>query len=328
MKKFITVTSTLLMSTLFCMNLYAKSTTHSTEQPLDQIVVIINDEVITNSELNHAVEMAKVQMTQSHFPVPPTDVLRKQVMDQLINKKLQLQVAKQANVAITDQEIDKAIKHIAEENHLTSQELYQHINSDGMKTSDYREEIRDQMTLQKIEQMELMGHINITQEEVNAFMHSKAWQKNELKEYHLEDLLVPLSDTPSTEEIISAKKRAQAILSKLNQGKSFSEVEQSDAGGDRPLQGGDLGWRKLPEIPSVFADQVGRMQPNQFAGPIQAPNGFHIIRLVEVRNLAPQAAPSRKQVEELLFQRKFAEAVQTWVSKLRGQAFIVTNPGQ
>ncbi|TAK73371.1 MAG: hypothetical protein EPO11_08540 [Gammaproteobacteria bacterium] len=326
MKNVLMIMSMLLCSLLVCTNVYAKN--KQSEQALDQIVAIINDDVVTKSELNHAIDMVKLQMTQGHQPVPADSVLQKQVLDQLINKKLQLQLAKQANIAITDTEVDKAINHIAQQNNMSVKDLYQHINSDGMKTDDYRAEIHDQMTLQKIEQSELMNHITVTPEEVTAFMHSKEWQNNALKEYHLEDIMIPFSDTPSTEEILSSKKRAQAVLTKLNDGKTFAEVEQSDTGGDRALQGGDLGWRKLPEIPSVFAEKVAHMRANQIAGPIQAPNGFHIIRLIEVRSISTQAAPGRKQVEELLFQRKFAEAVQVWVSKLRGQAFIVTNPNQ
>ena len=116
------------------------------------------------------------------------------------------------------------------------------------------------------------------------------------------------------------------MLTQLKQGKNFHEVAQAESGDSRALQGGDLGWRKLPEIPSAFVTQVTQMQVNDIGGPIQTPNGFHLIRLVDARALGgKQEQPSKKQIEQLLLQRKFEEAVQNWISKLRNQAFVVIN---
>jgi peptidyl-prolyl cis-trans isomerase SurA len=321
MKK-VLITGLLLCSTLLC----ASSNAKKNEQPLDQIIAVINDDVVTKTEFNRALATAKVQIVQERVPMPPENVLDKQVLDQLINKKLQLQIAKLANINVTDTDLNNAVQHIAEQNHMSVKELYQRINHEGMSTTDYRTEMHDQMTMQKLQQQEIVSHITITPQEVATFLHSKAWQNNTSKEYRLEDILIPVAEAPSTTEIVTARKRAENVMTRLNQGKSFQQVAQSESGDTHALQGGDLGFRKLPEIPSAFAEQVVTMKPKEIAGPIQAPNGFHIIRLVDVRATSEkQAAPDRKQVEELLLQRKFEEAVQNWVSKLRSQAFIVNN---
>jgi peptidyl-prolyl cis-trans isomerase SurA len=298
----------------------------SAEQPLDKMVAIVNDDVISGTELNHAVDTAKVQIAQEHVAAPPANVLQKQVLDQLINKKIQLQIAKQAGIEIKDADVDAAIAHIASQNHLSISSLYEHINQEGMTTSEYRHEIHDQMAMQKLQQQEVASKITISPQEVTNFMHSRTWQTNATKEYHLQDILIPFSDTPSTEEIAKAKKHADMVMAKIKQGQNFDQVALSESSGNQALQGGDLGWRQLPEIPTAFADQVVRMHPNDSAGPIQSPNGFHIIRLVEERALsAKQVATSRKAIESLLLQQKFEEAVQNWVSKLRSQAFVVIN---
>ncbi|RDI41491.1 peptidylprolyl isomerase [Aquicella lusitana] len=318
MKKIFMTGLIVILSATLCIKSYAKSA-----QELDQILVIVNDDVITQSELNQALSMMKMQIAQAQMPVPPEAILQKQTLDQLINKKLQLQIAKQAGVHITDNDLDKAIERIAAQNNVSIDALYQRINQEGMKTADYRNEIRDQMTLQKLQQQEVVNRITITPQEVDTFMHSKIWQSNGTKEYRLEDILIPLSDTPSPAEITEAKKRAMALITKLHQGQNFREVAQAESSEKHALEGGDLGWRKLPEIPSAFAEQVTRMQVKEIAGPIQTSNGFHIIRLTDARAATDaQATPNRKQVEELLMQRKFEEAMQNWVSKLRGQAFI------
>ena len=321
MKK-VLATCLLLCSTLLCVSSYAKKT----EQPLDQIIAIVNDDVVTKTEFNHALATAKIQIVQEQIPMPSANVLEKQVLDQLINKKLELQIAKLANVNVTDADLNEAVKHIAEQNSMSVNELYQRINQEGMSTASYRTEMHDQMTLQKLQQQEVVSHIIITPQEVTTFLNSKAWQNNNSKEYRLEDILIPVAEAPSSTEIAVARKHAEEVMAKLNQGQSFQQLAQSESGDAHALQGGDLGWRKLPEIPSTFADHVVAMKPKEISGPVQAPNGFHIIRLVNVRDSgSKQAAPDRKQIEQLLLQRKFEEAVQSWVSKLRSQAFIVNN---
>ncbi|OGT41018.1 MAG: hypothetical protein A3F42_06800 [Gammaproteobacteria bacterium RIFCSPHIGHO2_12_FULL_37_34] len=301
---------------------YAKTT----EQPLDNVVAIVNDDVITQTELNHDLDIVKTQITRAQMPIPTNDVLQKQVLDQMINKTLQLQLAKLGGIDINDADLDKAVADIAERNQLSVKILYQHIQEEGMSTTDYRKEMRERLIIQKLQQQEVSNRISISSQEVTNFIHSKAWQNNSAKEYHLEDILIPISDAPSTEELLTAKKRALAVLAQLNQGKDFRKVAQAESGDSHALKGGDLGWRKIPEIPSAFAATVLNMQTKSIAGPIQTPNGFHIIRLAEVRSIGgKQVAPSRKQIEQLLLQRKFEEAVQNWISKLRNQAFIVVN---
>src|SRR3990167_3268182 len=320
MKKVILI-SLFLLSMMFTVCSFAKTT----EQALDQLVAIVNDDVITKTELNHAMIIAKMQITQEQLPMPTDADLQKQVLDQIINKKLQIQLAKQAGIEISTINLNQAIEHVAKENNMSVNTLYEHVNQTGMSTSDYRNEIRDQLTMQKLQQQEIVTHINISPHEVDRFLQTKAWKnKNTTNEYRLEDILIPFSDKPSTQEITSVKKHATAILTKLHQGESFEEITRSQSS---ELQGGDLGWRKLSEIPAIFAVQIAHMHPKEIAGPIQAPNGLHIIRLADVRPItAPQSPPNRKQVEEFLFQKKFADALQTWLSKLRSQAFIVTNP--
>ena len=318
MKKLIT---TLLCATsILCLPAFAE------KQPLDQTVAIVNDDVISKTELTKALSNAKMMIAQEHAGPTSANVLKKQVLDQLINKKIQLQIAKQAGVQVSNAEVEKAISRIAEQNHMSASDLYARINQDGMNTEEYRSEIRDQMTMQRLQQQEVASKMTITPQEVNNFMHSRAWQTNASKEYHLQDLLIPLNDSPSTEDVQKAKAHADELMAQIKQGKNFEQITLAESQSNQPLQGGDLGWRQLPEIPSAFADQVVHMKTSNVAGPIQTPNGFHIIRLVESRALdAKQMATSRKVIENQLLQQKFEQAVHNWVSKLRSQAFVVVN---
>jgi len=321
MKKILMI-SLLLGSFISQTGIYAKTN----EQPLDKMIAIVNDDVITRSELNHALETAKMQMAQEHAATPPIAVLQKQVLNQLINKKIQLQIAQQAGVTVPDKELNAAIAQIAERNHMTIDELYERLSTDGMAKDDYRNQLRDQLVLQKLQQHEVASKLTVTPQEVTNFINSHAWQKNSDKEYHLQDMLIPLAEAPTVDEIVQAKNHADDLAAKIRQGQSFEQIAMAESPDGKSLQGGDLGWRKLPEIPGAFAEEVVRMQPHTIAGPIQTPNGFHIIHLVESRTLnAKQAADSRKMIEMQLLEQKFEEALQTWVSKLRGQSFVVIN---
>ncbi|MBV8803097.1 MAG: peptidylprolyl isomerase [Gammaproteobacteria bacterium] len=296
---------------------------------LDKIVVVLNNSVITQTELNEALTKAKNQLIGTQTPLPAEDILRKQVLDQLINRKLQLDLAQQANIQINDKEIDKAVETIATRNHISTENLYASVANQGLSRTEYRQELHDEMTIQKVQQDAVASKITITPQEVDDFMRSAAWLAHNTKEYHLEDILVALPENPSSQDIAAAKTRADNLLIKLHQGTPFREVAVSESGESNALQGGDLGWRKLPEIPSAFSNSLIQAQANDIIGPIQTANGFHIVHIAGIRKSAEaEGTPKNKHqlVQQLLFQRKFEEALQSWITKIRSEAFINMHP--
>lgn len=316
---------TLLLLSFICIShpLFAASN----PQSLDKMIAVVNDDVITTSELNQAMQIAKSQLSSQNVSMPPDHIFKKQVLDQLINKKVQLQMAKQSGIDISDTELDHAIKQIATQNSMSVDTLYKQINQEGLSTHDYRAEMHDQLLIQKLQQSEIASKITISPQEVNTFMNSQVWHNNSAKEYRIEDILIPVSDTPSPDDLAKAKNIATNLVSKLKQGGDFHKIAQTESGQKNALQGGDLGWRNLPEIPSAFTEEVSHMNKSDVAGPIQTPNGFHIIRLADVRAKdGGKQKLDRKAVENLLLQQKFEEAMQGWVSKLRSQAFINVEP--
>lgn len=315
--------SLLLLFLSISLNAFAKNV-----QSLDRIVAVVNDDVVTRSELDRALDIVGKQLTQEKNMTSDKKELQKQVLNQLINKKIQLQIAEQAGIRATEEDLNNAIGHIAQQNHMSTNTLYQRLHEEGMTTKDYRNEIREQITLGKLQRQQINSRITVSPQEVTSFMHSQMWQSNGSKEYHLEDILIPISDTPSTEEIKKAKAQADAVLAKLRHGQNFNTIAQAESGSSQALQGGDLGWRSLAEIPSAFAEQAANMKVKEINGPIQTPNGFHIIRLAGKRSTATKENKNtlnQQQIEQLLMQQKFEEALQNWVSKLRSQAFVKIN---
>lgn len=329
MKKFTLLVTSLLCSAFISMPSYAAKPAKANAQDLDKIIAIVNDDVVTRSELIHTMAALKMQMAQEQVPVPTDAVLQKQILDQLINKKLQLQVAKQVGIIISDADLDKAIQHIAEQNNMDIKTFYDRVNQEGIPTNDYRSEIHDQMVLQKIQQQQVVAHIVITKEEVNKFLKSNVWRRPQASapsEYQVVDILVPVSETASAADKAAAQKRAEMAFNQLKKGETIQQINQADklAG----VQSEDLGFRRPEEMPSIFADAIINLKPKDFSKPIEAPNGYHILKIVAIKSagVPEQVAPDFKQAENILMQRKFEEAVKVWVSKLRSQAFIVTNP--
>lgn len=316
----------LICTFLFCL-LGCRLSFANANQPLDTIAAVVNDDVITTSELNHAMELVKLQLFQEKASVPDAKVLQKKVLDELINKKLQLQLATQAGIKTTDAELNAAISGIAKQNNISVDDLYQRLNQEGMKTNDYRNEMRDQMTLHHLQQAEVINRIHITPQEIKSFMNSNLWQDQSTQEYHIEDLLVPLPDAPTPAQVMAAKKEARALAALYTPEQKLSALAKKlPAGTKVKVQTGDLGWRKMAEIPSIFSEQVQRMKAQEISEPIHAPNGFHVIRLSAVRSSNPNRANlNSKQVENLVMQRKFEQGVEQWLSKLRSTAFIVIN---
>ncbi len=309
----------------FLWNTYALA-----EQSLDRIVAVVNNGVIVESELNEAIGKIKTQMSASNISLPPEDALRKQVLDQLVTKRLQLQLADTAGMDITEEQVDKVILSIAEKNHLTVAQLYQELAKRGMNKKDYRKDMHDEYLVHQVQEKAVAPTINVSQQEVNDFLRSAAWQAHNNKEYHLEDILIALPDTPSTQDITNAKKRADALLIKLRNGTSFNEAAMAESGGTKALQGGDLGWRKLPEIPTAFSNPILLGKEGDIVGPIQTANGFHLIHIAGIRQAENEVKGDnqRQQVQQYLFERKFEEALQNWISKIRSEAFINMNPNK
>lgn len=304
--------------------LFYCSLSFASQERLDEIAAIVNDDIVTTSELKHAIHLLKLQMQQG---LPAENQLKNQVLTQLINKKLQLQLAKQANIAANNSELDKAIANIAQQNSMTSEELYSRLEQDGMTKSDYRRELKEQLVLHKLQQQEVVRRLNVTPQEIAAYKKNKSWQENTEKEFHVEDILLPISDNPSDKEIAAIKKHAQEAIGLLSDASSSEAIKKFLK--KQHIEKQNLGWRKIGELPSIFAEHVSRMSKNSVAGPIQAGNGFHILKLLAVRSIGGRNPTlSDKQIENLLLQKKFEEAVQNWLVKVRAQAFIKVKQGK
>ncbi|STY30948.1 peptidyl-prolyl cis-trans isomerase SurA [Legionella wadsworthii] len=268
--------------TLICILFAAVGVTEA-KQLLDKVVAVVNNGVITASELNKQVELTKKQIAAQKMQVPANSILRKQVLQHLIDVHVQLQMAKQHGITVDDTELNQAIEKIASSNHATLTQLREEIIRQGMTWEGYRENIRKEMILSHLQQKAVGKEAAVSNEQVEQYLKTEGGIVNRAAlTYHLQNIVIPLNEEPTSEEVKKAKSKADILLSKIKKGEDFSRLAIENSSGEFALEGGDLGERHLAELPELFAKEVVNMKAGQVSGPLRAGNGFQLIKLVSI----------------------------------------------
>ncbi len=273
-------------------------------ESLDKVVAVVNDNVITLSELDAKVGVMRQQILAKKMELPSDIELKKQVLQHLIDVELQLQLAKRNDITIDDTDLNEAIAKIAENNKISLTQLREELTKQGLNWDTYREDIRKEMILSRIQQKAVGQDIVITQHQVDDYL--KSYEQNEKKQqqtYHIQNIVIPLPESPTTTELTKAKEKAKMLLSKLKQGADFSRMAIAESSGEYALEGGDLGDRHLAELPEVFAQKVVEMNVGQVAGPIRTGNGFQLIKLVAVGGKEEHHEVTKAHVRHILLKQ-------------------------
>ncbi|WP_455209337.1 peptidylprolyl isomerase [Kaarinaea lacus] len=268
----------------------------------DRIVAIVNDDVITYVELTNELNVIKQQLRQQQTQLPPDSILEKQVLDRLVVTRIQLQHAEKRLLKVDDESLNQAIANIASQNGIDINAFRQALESNGMNYSEYRERVRDEMVIARLQQREVQRRINVTDQEIEDFLANQDLQDSSNEEYRLQHILLVVPEAAAAERIQAVKQKAQQLLVKLQSGEDFAQVAIADSDGQQALNGGDLGWRKLAEIPTLFSGLVRNMQVGELSDVIRSPSGFHIIKLAEKRSADVQHIVKQTLARHILIQ--------------------------
>jgi peptidyl-prolyl cis-trans isomerase SurA len=252
------------------------------KQLLDKVVAVVNNGVITASELNAQVELSRKQILAQKMQVPKESVLRKQVLQHLIDVDLQMQMAKQNGIRVDKTELNEAIERIATSNKLSVTQLREEIAKQGMSWKEYRHNMRKEIILSRLQQKAVGKEINVTNEQVEQYLKTDNHVDKSALTYHVQNIVIPLSEEPTTEDVKKARAASELLLSKIKKGEDFSSLAIEASSDEFALEGGDLGERHLAELPELFAKEVVRMKAGQVSGPIRAGNGFQLIKLIAI----------------------------------------------
>jgi peptidyl-prolyl cis-trans isomerase SurA len=272
--------------------LFPVSAVHAAEQTptrerviaLDRILVVVNNDVLTQSELNTELLTITQQLRQQNIEIPPQEVLQKQVLERLILRHLQLQLAESTGIRVDDDTLTRALDTIAKQNNLSLSEFRDILIRDGFDFVVFRENIRHEIIINRLRQRQVDSRVNVTEQEVSDYLATRGTQTASAgNEYRVGQILIALPEAASPEAVKAAQARAQQVLERLQAGDDFGQLAISHSDDPQALQGGDLGWRTVAQLPSLFVDTVPQLQPGEISNLIRSASGFHIIKMLEMR---------------------------------------------
>jgi len=250
---------------------------------LNRIVAIVNDDVILSSELNAAIDRIVEQLRANDKPVPDRPVLAKQVLERLIVETLQLEIAERNGISVDDSMINEEIRMLTEQSGISMTEFRDVLVRDGYDYGEFREGLGKQLLIQQVRRQMVASRIKVTDQEIDNLQATLKASGQSDVEYQLSHILISIPEASSPEEIQAAEQRANNILERLGSGADFSEIAIAESDGQTALEGGDIGWRKLGQIPGLFLESVEVMQVDDVSDLIRSSGGFHIIKLTGKR---------------------------------------------
>ena len=264
---------------------------------VDAIIAIVNNEVITRTELQERMVNVEKNIRKQGTALPPRNVLQRQVLDRIVIERIQVQQAKEAGIRIDDPALDRMIARIAAENKLSTQELRARVERDGVPFARFREQIRQEALSQRLREKDVDNKVQVADSEVENYLNAVSASKGQ-QEVNLSHILVRIPENASPEQIAQRQKRAEDIMQQLRSGKSFAQLAVSHSDGTEALKGGELGWRSTERLPQVFAEAIVKLSAGEISGIVKSANGFHILKLVGKRTVGEAGAAAIPPVQQ------------------------------
>ena len=263
--------------------------------PLDSIAVIVNDEVITRQELTLRIKTVVRRMNAQNVQLPEPADLQRQMLERMIIERAQLQLAREMGIRVEDTILDRAIGRIAEQQKLTVQTMRNQMEKEGTTFASFREEIRQEIIMQRLREREVDAKIQISDAEVDSYMAEADAQAQAQVELNLAQILIRIPDNASAEQIAASQNRAETVMRQLRTGADFAKMAGTYSDASDALKGGEIGWRSPDRLPPVFAEALSKLKPGQVTQLIKSPGGFHILKLIDQRSAAESAAVATVQ---------------------------------
>ncbi|KQB10890.1 peptidylprolyl isomerase SurA [Vibrio metoecus] len=255
---------------------------HAELQQLDSVAVIVNSGVILQSDVDGALKTVKANAKQNKQPLPQESVLREQVLEKLIIDTLQQQEADRIGVKIDDNRLNDAIKEIAKSNQQTQEQLIASVAQEGLTYPEFREQVRKEMAASDARNALVRRRINILPAEVDTLAELLAQETDATVQYKISHIQLRVEEGQDKSE---AESLANKLVGELKHGADFAQMAYTYSKGPKALQGGDWGWMRKEEMPTIFADQIKMQNKGSIIGPFRSGVGFHILKIDDVKGL-------------------------------------------
>lgn len=283
---------------------------------VDRIVAVVNNDVITETELDARLAETRRSLANQQIRLPPDDVLRRQLLERMIIERVQVQLASQTGIRVTDQDVEQALQTIAARNKITVDELYRTVTREGLNRAAYREQVRNQILIQQLVDREITSRVSVTESEVANFLEGEQQRTRADEEFNIAHIYIAVPETAATEQVRQAKARADQVLRELREGGDFGQAAVSYSQGPDALKGGAIGWRNSGQLPELFVAALERMRPGEVSEVLRGPNGFHILKLNDRRGKEGAEAITQTHVRHILLKPSEIQSAAEARSKL------------
>jgi peptidyl-prolyl cis-trans isomerase SurA len=253
----------------------------ATGAPIDRIIAVVNDSVVLQSELDRAMEMGKRQLAERKIPLPSDDILRTQVLERLILTRVQTERAQEAGIRVDDRELNEVLNTLAAQNKMSLSEFAAAVKKEGIDYLSLREQVRDEVTIQRLRAREVENRVLVTDQDVDLFLANQS--RLDQTEYRVSHILVAVPDGAKSDARVKARQKAESLLKRLQKGEDFAQIAIASSDGQQALAGGDLDWRAGTALPELFANAVQKLKPGELSPVLENASGYHILKLVDVR---------------------------------------------
>ena len=251
-------------------------------EEIDSVAIIVNENIISNQEINDRLQEFKGQLRLQGKKSPPEKLLKKQVIERIILDSIQLQLAKAQGIQIDDLTLNKALESIARKNRTTLDQMHRLLEEKGISYKNFREQTRKDMIIRQIQKRMIYSRVKVSQQEIDIFLEQQEKSGDAANDkYQLAHILIATPEAASPEDVSKALSKAKEVITQLKEGKPFNDVALRFSDGRHALKGGDLGLRSAAELPSLFLDAARRLNIDEITDPLRSAGGFHVLKLVD-----------------------------------------------
>ncbi|GKW17053.1 chaperone SurA [Pectobacterium carotovorum subsp. carotovorum] len=259
------------------------STAFAAPQVVDKVAAVVDNSVVLESDVNSLLQSVKLNAQQAGQQLPDDATLRHQITDRLIMDNIILQMAQKMGIQVTDEQLEQAISNIAAQNRMSLDQLKSQLAYEGLNYNTYRNQIRKEMLISEVRNNEVRRRITVLPQEVDTLAKQIANQTGENDELNLSHILIPLPENPTQQQVDEAENLATSLVKQISEGADFGKLAITYSADSQALKGGQMGWGKLQEIPTLFAERLTQAQKGQVVGPIRSGVGFHILKVNDIR---------------------------------------------
>ena len=276
------------------------STSFAAPQVVDKVAAVVNNGVVLESDVDGLMQSVKLNANQAGQQLPGDATLRHQILERLIMDQILLQMGQKMGVKISDEQLDQAIANIAKQNNMTLDQMRSRLAYDGMNYNTYRDQIRKEMTISEVRNNEVRRRVTVLPQEVESLAKQVGNQNDASTELNLSHILIPLPENPTADQVAEAESQARSIVDQAKNGADFGKLAITYSADQQALKGGQMGWGRIQELPSIFGQALSTAKKGDIVGPVRSGVGFHILKVNDLRGQSQNMSVTEVHARHIL----------------------------